>query len=526
MKIHTQIEIQIMKKKVLLNILLLTSAIGYSQVGINNSDPKTSLDVSAKRDALGAVSDNAQHYGLQAPRLTRAEMTALTASYGADQKGAMIYITDVSGGDNSGTRINMDAVGYYYFDGSVWQKLSGGGSSGDATNDAWVNDTTNTMVKLGTKSDGSSRDAGTYFVAKDNGSVGIGTASPDLSALLDITATNKGLLLPRVALNSVSDQTTVSSPATGLIVYNTGTGGLTGKGFVYWNGTEWRYLNNTPAINPSISTLTCSSASVSPSVFVSGTSYNGSLTIPYTGGNGGAYDVGTSFTQNGLTFTQQAGNLNIGNGNVTYSITGTPNFSSPSTINVPITFLGKSCTATVGALDNYRIGETRGFTVSVPASTFLTNSYTSNWMTGKGNAAGTANLGTTTGRSMIEAAGLTSSSSGVLIVKGLRLDFLNEGTGTSVRPVLYNTTSSVVRYHSSALSTNDKVDGGVSAYVNPGYYGIYMDGDSNFLCSNNSNSEYTNVQLTFDDGSWYVLNFHATQVDNVYRGYWVVTRIQ
>src|SRR5678816_2469324 len=35
-------------------------------------------------------------------------------------------------------------------------------------------------------------------------SVGIGTTTPDPSAALDITATNKGLLIPRMNINSVS----------------------------------------------------------------------------------------------------------------------------------------------------------------------------------------------------------------------------------------------------------------------------------------------------------------------------------
>ncbi|KAB1229651.1 hypothetical protein [Chryseobacterium viscerum] len=495
-----------MKKIYIYSIILFSfSSKILAQVGINTTAPESTLDVRSKNH-LGAVTATD---GVLVPRVNS---LAVSGSI----NGQLVYLIADAGAFTKG---------FHYWNGTAWTPLAGGAAAGDQTVDAWVNDSSNNMVKLGTQSDGSSaRAAGADFVAKDNGAVGIGTSSPNISALLDVTASNKGILLPRVALNSITDQVTVPSPATGLIVFNTGTGALTGKGFVYWNGTEWRNFNNTTAINPSISTLTCSSATASPSTFVNGTPYNGFMTVPYTGGNGGSYDIGTSFTQNGLTFTQQAGTLNLGSGNVTYSISGTPNFSSPSTISVPISFLGNSCTASIGAVDTYKIGETRGFSVAVPASTFLINT-SSNWMTGKGNAAGTANLGTTNGRSMIEAAGLNSSSPGVIVVRGLRLDFLNEGTGSNVRPVIYNTTSSVVRYHTSALSTNDKVTDGVSVYVNPAYFGQYMDGNSDFLCVNNSTSEYTSVQLTFDDGQWYVLNFHATQVDNVYHGYWVVTRI-
>src|SRR5215217_6938715 len=42
----------------------------------------------------------------------------------------------------------------------------------------------------------------TYFSYSQ--SVGIGTATPNASAALDITATNKGLLIPRMSLNSIN----------------------------------------------------------------------------------------------------------------------------------------------------------------------------------------------------------------------------------------------------------------------------------------------------------------------------------
>lgn len=51
--------------------------------------------------------------------------------------------------------------------------------------------------------------------------VGMGTQTPDPSAALDITALDKGLLIPRVSLQSVDDQVTVPAAATSLIVFNT-----------------------------------------------------------------------------------------------------------------------------------------------------------------------------------------------------------------------------------------------------------------------------------------------------------------
>lgn len=62
-------------------------------------------------------------------------------------------------------------------------------------------------------------------------SVGIGTASPDPSAALDITSSNGGILIPRV------DTSMISSPATGLMVFNP-----TDNGFYFYNGSLWQQL--------------------------------------------------------------------------------------------------------------------------------------------------------------------------------------------------------------------------------------------------------------------------------------------
>ena len=67
---------------------------------------------------------------------------------------------------------------------------------------------------------------------------GIGTSTPDPSAKLHISATDKGFLPPRVTLTSVTDATTIPNPAEGLLVYNLGSAGLE-AGYYYWNGANW-----------------------------------------------------------------------------------------------------------------------------------------------------------------------------------------------------------------------------------------------------------------------------------------------
>lgn len=64
-----------------------------------------------------------------------------------------------------------------------------------------------------------------------NGSVGIGTTNPDATAIVDITSTTKGFLIPRIT-NTQRDA--ISSAATGLMIYST-----TDSVFEFWNGSSW-----------------------------------------------------------------------------------------------------------------------------------------------------------------------------------------------------------------------------------------------------------------------------------------------
>ena len=63
------------------------------------------------------------------------------------------------------------------------------------------------------------------------------------SAMLDVSATNKGLLVPRVSLTSATDVVTIATPALSLLVYNTATAGIfpnnIAPGYYYWNGSKW-----------------------------------------------------------------------------------------------------------------------------------------------------------------------------------------------------------------------------------------------------------------------------------------------
>lgn len=65
-------------------------------------------------------------------------------------------------------------------------------------------------------------------------SVGINTTVPDGSAALDVTSTTQGILVPRL---TTAERTAVSSPATGLLVFDSTT-----KSFWFYTGSAWTEL--------------------------------------------------------------------------------------------------------------------------------------------------------------------------------------------------------------------------------------------------------------------------------------------
>lgn len=76
-----------------------------------------------------------------------------------------------------------------------------------------------------------------------NAQVAIGTISPNPSSLLDLTSSNRGLLIPRIALKSSTDIITIPSPATSLLVYNTAIATDITPGFYYWD-QKWVALRS------------------------------------------------------------------------------------------------------------------------------------------------------------------------------------------------------------------------------------------------------------------------------------------
>lgn len=197
---------------------------------------------------------------------------------------------------------------------------------------------------------------GNDFVVLETGATGIGITTPNAYSMLDVVADNKGILAPRVNLASTTydlnadSDGNVSNQPQGLLVYNTGT--TLPKGYYYWNGTEWLVFDSSTVIPGEIGSLVCASATLSPGGYKTGVPYLGNLKVPYIGGNGGSYQPGNSVTLHGLTFTLRAGKLEYGEGEMVFSVVGTPDTNSDFLLDltqaqIPFLAAGQDCQATI-----------------------------------------------------------------------------------------------------------------------------------------------------------------------------------
>lgn len=187
--------------------------------------------------------------------------------------------------------------------------------------------------------------------------VGIGTASPNASAQLEISSSSKGFLPPRVTLTGTADATTIVSPATGLMVYNTATAGTAPAnvtpGIYYYDGAKWqRVINqqpdatiefNTADPNSGSPTFTPSTPASKDYVYVSSVdnsqwTWNGTAYVTYTPPastawylSGGTKDAGSNKTGS----VYRTGKVGIGAASASSTLSvGSSNGSVPGDITI------------------------------------------------------------------------------------------------------------------------------------------------------------------------------------------------
>jgi uncharacterized protein (TIGR02145 family) len=201
-------------------------------------------------------------------------------------------------------------------------------------------------------------------------STGAGISTTAVSAILSNSALSGGnigndggnaITQRGVCWSTTPNPTTansISSNGSGLGSYSSNLTGLSPNTLYYVrayaiNSVGTFYGNEvsfTTAASGSISALNCGLAT-NAGTLISGTPANGvSCVVPYTGGDGGLHNgqTVTSTGVTGLTATLAAGTFANGAGNLTYTITGTPN--SSGTASFALNIGGQSCSLNLNSI--------------------------------------------------------------------------------------------------------------------------------------------------------------------------------
>ena len=246
--------------------------------------------------------------GIWIPHMTFAQKNAISLAVAA--QGLLVFQTD----GTSGFYYNTSATttpSWSLLGGSGWG-FTGNSGLVDATNN-FMGTLDATPVKFITNGIGNVR-----MTIASAGNIGIGTA-PVATALLQIgtgTANSQGLLIPQVQLVATNNSSSpISSPATGLLVYNTSTNGSGSTavytGFYYYTGSSWvPFLDGTP---PNAGWMVTGNYGTTASTSAYGTAANNN----YIGTNTNADLVFVANTYERMRIANGTGYVGIGNSSPT-----------------------------------------------------------------------------------------------------------------------------------------------------------------------------------------------------------------
>ena len=168
--------------------------------------------------------------------------------------------------------------------------------------------------------------------------VGIGTIAPVAGSLLELKATDKAMIVSRIAGSNA-----IATPVDGMIMYDTSLNCFRSRENGVWSPC-WNCCAMPSTAAGTITSLDCAgvinTGTLTQAVAASAVSSD----FSYTGGNGGTFtgQAITSTGVTGLTATLIAGNLATGSGTVTYVISGTP--ATAGTASFALTIAGQNCT--------------------------------------------------------------------------------------------------------------------------------------------------------------------------------------
>lgn len=336
-------------KKIFIFLLYCSFSYCFSQVGIGTDTPKATLDIQAIK------TDGSTPEGVIPPRLTADQLALGDAQYDTPQNGAIVYITTpFSSGGGSPKTSRVVNVGYYYYDADqqLWMSIGGGAA------EPWYSVTTSTGATLNTED--------IYQLGQN----GIGVSSPDVNAQLDVSSPNKGMLIPRVSMDTRN--TTLANVTDGLMIFNTDTNCIN-----YYNAGTSTWLSLCGTYDPATLSIVCGDPNNGPSgTFTQGTSINGinTYTVVVNAATAGSYVI-TVTTTNGYSFTKSGTFTAPGKYTVVLDGQGTPaNGGSTYTDSVTLTMNGikvTDCTLPTISVG----GSTTAVTFTCPSGVTVNGTY-------------------------------------------------------------------------------------------------------------------------------------------------------
>jgi len=330
-------------KNIITLAVLFISLIIQAQVGINNTSPKATLDITAK--TTGSTTAE----GLIAPRLEGVDIKGKDAKYDTAQKGAIVYALSAVASPSTKTA-NITAEGYYYFDGSVWQKLSNSSVPAVVITSSALNGT----YIAGTAMTASN----TFTVTLTNNSFSTATIAFSTSDLV-----LSGVTGLSVASVSTASSTLIAGASVTVTYTLSGTAATCGTLTATWSKLTL-ISTKTATVIPNFNCSAGSWSSVLPEYrlngLMNGTAYSGTYSLPYTAGGSGCAYAGETITQSGVTLTLTAGNYST-SGNLTYTLSGT--YTGSDNGSISFTTVG-GCTIYLGPCASCKEIKDKGLTTA------------------------------------------------------------------------------------------------------------------------------------------------------------------
>lgn len=365
-------------KKIVLITSILVSCFASSQVrmtgtGISASNSSAFIDASSNTTNNGTVGNGK---GLVFPRVdlstfTFVGTTGVPNNYPTRFDGMIVYNTKTGGTANVGSTVGTLAPGFWFYDnksaittGGTWKVL--GGSASKFT-------------------DGTTTAADAVFTG---GNVGIGTASPNASAALEVNSIAGGILIPRM---NATQRDVIASPANGLLIFST-----SNNTFEVYKSTCSCWVTITDGGNTPANNLVNTAPTASTLNYTGAFRVGGTATIVYT------YADAQNDSQGATTIQWEISNDNQGTGKANLSMGASATFVNANAgrfVRAKVT--PRAATGILNGIDYYGAwtqiaaasvpyGSALSVTGTVAQGSLLTGVYTFNGGSGVENTLGSS----------------------------------------------------------------------------------------------------------------------------------------